>query len=665
VSPAAGARHHWPEYLAEALGLGLFMVSACGFAVLLFHPDSRVAAGMIDPILRRLLMGCAMGATAVALIYSPWGRRSGAHLNPATTLAFMRLGKVAPEDALFYVLAQFAGATLATVLLGVRFGAWMSDPAVHWVVTRPGPAGLLAAAAAELGISCGLMLVVLTVSNTPRVARWTGVSAGVMVAAYITLESPISGMSMNPARTFASAFAARDWTALWIYFLMPPAGMLLGSQLYLRWRGRRRVFCAKLQHDSGSPCIFCDWRSHRSDRTGALERTRIDARSAGTAGLAAHSDSESGPARPPGTHREEERATLQTRARLLAALTVGGLLLSLAGAGVAETRRTPAVRAVAAVGITVSDLDRCVDFYTNVLAFTRLDEFEATGTDLEHLEGVFGAHVRQARLRLGDETLDLTQYLAPEGRPFPTDSRSNDRWFQHVAIVVSDMDRAYETLRAHRVRYASTEPQRLPDWNHNAAGIRAFYFKDPEGHTLEIIWFPPGKGDPKWQGRTDRLFLGIDHTAIVVEDTDASLAFYRDGLGLRVAGESMNYGTEQEHLNNVFGARLRITALRAAQGPGIELLEYLAPRDGRPIPADERANDLVHWQTTLTVRDLDATVRDLSAQRARLVSSGPVEVQHPEFGFRAGCLVRDPDGHVMQLIGGAEAGDDRDAKRRR
>ena len=663
MSPETVVRRHWPEYLAEALGLGLFMVSACGFAALLFHPHSRVAQVMTDPILRRLLMGCAMGATAVGLIYSPWGRRSGAHLNPAITLAFMRLGKVAPQDAVFYALAQFAGATLATTLLGVRFAAWMSDPTVHWVVTRPGPAGPLPAAVAELGISFGLMLVVLTVSNTPRAARWTGVCAGVVVAAYITLESPVSGMSMNPARTFASAFAARDWTALWIYFLMPPAGMLLGAQVYLRWRGARRVFCAKLQHDSGSPCIFCDWRSRRSDRTGALERTRIDPRSPGTAGLGARSDPEPGNARRPAIRRQEGRSTLQAHTRLLVALTLVGLLLSPAGIGVAETRGAPAVRAVAMVGITVSDLDRCVDFYTNVLAFTRLDEFEATGTDLEHLEGVFGAHVRRARLRLGDETLDLTQYLAPEGRPFPADSRSNDRWFQHVAIVVSDMDRAYETLRAHRVRYASTEPQRLPDWNRNAAGIRAFYFKDPEGHTLEIIWFPPGKGDPKWQGRTDRLFLGIDHTAIVVEDTDASLAFYRDGLGLRVAGESLNYGTEQEHLNNVFGARLRITALRAAQGPGIELLEYLAPRDGRPMPADERANDLVHWQTTLAVRDLDATVRDLSAQRARLVSSGPVEVQHPELGFRAGCLVRDPDGHVMQLIAGA--GDDRDAKRRR
>ena len=139
-----------------------------------------------------------------------------------------------------------------------------------------------------------------------------------------------------------------------------------------------------------------------------------------------------------------------------------------------------------------------------------------------------------------------------------------------------------------RCSHASTGPQRLPETIPNAAGIRAFYFRDPDGHPLEVLQFPPDKGDPKWHAPSARLFLGIDHTAIVVADTRASLAFYRDVLGFRVAGESMNFGTEQEHLNNVPGARLRITGLRAPSGPGVELLEYLAPRDGRPFPADER-----------------------------------------------------------------------------
>src|SRR5262249_28521237 len=264
----------------------------------------------------------------------------------------------------------------------------------------------------------------------------------------------------------------------------------------------------------------------------------------------------------------------------------------------AQTRAdTPLVAGVDAVGMTVADVDRAADFFATVLSFEKTSEVEVAGDAYEHLEGVFGLRMRVVRMRLGDESIALTEYLAPRGRPAPPDSRSNDRWFQHIAIIVSDMDRAYEWLRQHRVEHASSGPQLLPSWNKSAAGIRAFYFKDADGDTLEILQFPPDKGDAKWHRPTDNLFLGIDHTAIVVADTDASLRFYRDLLGFRVTGESENYGTEQEHLNNVFGAHLRITSLRAAAGPGVELLEYLAPRDGRPFPADERANDLVHWQT--------------------------------------------------------------------
>jgi catechol 2,3-dioxygenase-like lactoylglutathione lyase family enzyme len=208
------------------------------------------------------------------------------------------------------------------------------------------------------------------------------------------------------------------------------------------------------------------------------------------------------------------------------------------------------------------------------------------------------------------------------------------------------MQRAYRRLRDHKVQHASSGPQRLPDWNKNAGGIEAFYFRDPDGHHLEILAFPPGKGDPRWRRTGGRLFLGIDHTAIVVADTDASLRFYRDTLGHRVAGESENYGLEQEHLNHVFGARLRITALRAAAGPGIEFLEYLAPRDGRPFPTDARANDLAHWQTRLTARSLDS----LAAARLTLVSPGAITLPDRALGFRKGMLVRDPDGHAVQLV---------------
>jgi catechol 2,3-dioxygenase-like lactoylglutathione lyase family enzyme len=183
----------------------------------------------------------------------------------------------------------------------------------------------------------------------------------------------------------------------------------------------------------------------------------------------------------------------------------------------------------------------------------------------------------------------------------------------------------------------------LPDWNPNAGGIKAFYFKDPDGHTLEILEFPQGKGLTKWHGRSDKLFLGIDHTAVVSASTDASLAFYRDVLGMTVAGTSENYGTEQEHLNNVFGARLRITALRAAAGPGVELLEYLAPTDGRPYPADAKANDLLHWQTIFATSDAVTAERALRSARVRFVSPGVVALGDTA---RSG-VVRDPDGHAV------------------
>lgn len=314
---------------------------------------------------------------------------------------------------------------------------------------------------------------------------------------------------------------------------------------------------------------------------------------------------------------------------------------------------TAAVAALAApvskvdsIGITVNDMDRAVDFYTNVLGFQRVDESEVADEAHERLYGVFGMRLHTVRLRLGDEDIELMEFLAPRGRPTPADSHSNDRWFQHVAIIVSDMDRAYALLRQHHVEHASSGPQVLPAWNPNAGGIAAFYFRDPDGNTLEILQFPPGKGDPKWQ-RKDRLFLGIDHTAIVVGDTDQSFAFYRDMLGLRIAGTSENYGVEQEHLNNVYGARLRITALRAAQGPGVELLEYLAPRTGRPMPLDTRSNDDWHWQINMQV---DVTSADSAIRKGKYqyVSPGPVQV-----GGMHELLVRDPDGHASMLMDSA------------
>ena len=330
-------------------------------------------------------------------------------------------------------------------------------------------------------------------------------------------------------------------------------------------------------------------------------------------------------------------------------VAVWGLLLFLTLAQASAQQEPPLVDHTDAIGITVSDMDRAVDFYSRVLTFAKVSDTEVAGDDYEHLNGVFGLRIRVVRMRLGDESIELTEYLAPQGRPIPVDSRSNDRWFQHIAIIVSDMDKAYRRLRQNKVQHASSGPQRLPDWNKNAAGIWAFYFKDPDGHPVEVLQFPADKGPEKWHRPTDKLFLGIDHTAVVVSDTEASVKFYRDLLGMHVAGESENYGTEQEHLNNVFGARLRITALRGAGGPGIELLEYLAPRDGRPFPLDEHANDLVHRQTMLVTQDADSASRRLYAAKIQFVSSGVIANQNGQLGFSKAFMVRDPDGHAVEI----------------
>jgi aquaporin Z len=245
---------HWPEYAIEAAGLGLFMMSACLFGALLYHPGSVVPQALPDPLLRRALMGLAMGLTAVALIYSPWGQQSGAHFNPAVTLTFLRLGRISGWDASFYVGAQFAGGVTGVILAATFTRGLIADRAVNFAVTVPGVWGAGVAFAAEVVISCGLMLLVLAVSNAPRLSRFTGLFAGALVAMYITIEAPLSGMSMNPARSFASAFSADVWTGFWVYLTAPMAGMLLAAELYRR--AHRPVWCAKLHHDNARRCIF-------------------------------------------------------------------------------------------------------------------------------------------------------------------------------------------------------------------------------------------------------------------------------------------------------------------------------------------------------------------------------------------------------------------------
>ena len=250
-------KQHWPEYLIEGACLGLFMISAFTFGTILEHPASPINEALPHPVFRRFLMGLAMGLTAIGIIYSPWGKQSGAHINPSTTLTFFRLGKVAKWDAIFYVIAQFIGGLIGALIASAALSTWVSHPAVHYVVTIPGAAGIAAAFVAEVAITFVLMTVILHISNNSRLHKLTGLCAGTLVAIYITLEAPVSGMSMNPARTFASAVPAHYWTALWIYFTAPLGGMLLAAEAYVRTRGKESVACAKLHHQNPTRCIFC------------------------------------------------------------------------------------------------------------------------------------------------------------------------------------------------------------------------------------------------------------------------------------------------------------------------------------------------------------------------------------------------------------------------
>lgn len=253
-------RSHWPEYLMEAWGLGMFMVSAGLFTILLEYPGSPAHQTIADPDVRRALIGLAMGLTAIGIIYSPWGQQSGAHLNPAVTLTFMRLRKVAAWDALFYILAQFAGGTLGVVLVALALREIFTEQPVLYAATLPGSQGAITAFIAEYVISLGLMLAVLWVSNTEKISRYTGIVAGILVATYITFEAPYSGMSMNPARTFASAAPGGMWHHIWIYFSAPVLGMLSAVEVYRLIKPKGRVKCAKLDHSPQRRCIHCGYQ---------------------------------------------------------------------------------------------------------------------------------------------------------------------------------------------------------------------------------------------------------------------------------------------------------------------------------------------------------------------------------------------------------------------
>jgi aquaporin Z len=259
-----GTGRHWPEYAIEAAGLASSLVVACTLGVWLVHPESAVVRALPNPLARRAVMGLAMGLTAIVLIYSPWGRRSGAHFNPATTLTFWRLGKIETGDAIGYVIGQAIGSLTGVVSAATVLGPALAHPRVRYVATMPGAAGATVAFGAEVVIAFVLMSVVLRVSNDAALARFTGLAAGALVAFYVTVEAPLSGMSLNPARSLGSAVPAHAWTAFWIYVAAPPLGMLAAAEVYVRRRGMDAVFCAKLHHDA-RPCLFrCRWRELRA-----------------------------------------------------------------------------------------------------------------------------------------------------------------------------------------------------------------------------------------------------------------------------------------------------------------------------------------------------------------------------------------------------------------
>jgi catechol 2,3-dioxygenase-like lactoylglutathione lyase family enzyme len=317
--------------------------------------------------------------------------------------------------------------------------------------------------------------------------------------------------------------------------------------------------------------------------------------------------------------------------------------------------RSGDVQRVKMIGFTVADVGREAEFFTNVLRFEKVSDFRVVGREYDTMQGVFNANMRIVHLQLGAQIVELTQYVSPStGRPIPVPSYSNDVWFEHMAIVVSDMDAAYKILQESNVRQISAYPITIPQTNPGAAGIKAIKFHDPERHDLELLYFPPGKGDPSWQKASNKLFIGLDHTAITVGSTEKGVAFYRDLLGLEVGGVTLNSGPTQEVLDNLFNDTCLVTAMMpAAAPPHIEFLDYKTPPGGRPIPADTKANDLWHWQTTVVTKDIQAVTDRLRDAGVRYITPEVVTIPEEvraQLGFTKAIIVRDPDGHAIRLV---------------
>jgi catechol 2,3-dioxygenase-like lactoylglutathione lyase family enzyme len=351
------------------------------------------------------------------------------------------------------------------------------------------------------------------------------------------------------------------------------------------------------------------------------------------------------------------RGAATARIAGVVAASVLVLLVAFSGhVGHARDRLSGEVQRVKMIGFTVADVDREANFFAKVLQFEKVSDFRVVGSEYDKMEGVFNANMRIVHLKLGEQIVELTQYVSPPtGRPIPVPSYSNDAWFQHMAIVVSDMDAAYKILQESNVQQIFANPITIPASNPGAAGIKAIKFRDPDGHDLELIYFPPGKGDPSWQKpAADKLFLGLSHTAMTVAGSDKSVMFYRDLLGLDVGGVTFNSGTTQDVLDNLFNDTCLVTEMMPVSAPPhIEFLDYKTPPGGRPMPGDTKANDLWHWQTTLVTKDIQAVTDRLRKAGAQFITPDVVAVPQeaqPQLGFKKAVMVRDPNGHAIRLI---------------
>jgi len=311
------------------------------------------------------------------------------------------------------------------------------------------------------------------------------------------------------------------------------------------------------------------------------------------------------------------------------------------------------IQSVEKVTITVSDVDKVKLFYIEALGAKEIKTTVFKKNELGLLFDISDptTEIKIALLQIGTEFIELQSFKGKniKSLPIPEDSRSNDLWFQHIAIVVPNMQKAFEAIQQKKATYVSTSPQTLPAYLPAASGISAFYFRDPDGHNLEVINFPKGKGNPRWQSDTTMPFAGIDHTAIGVSNTDAQYKFYKDILGMNIGGHSENYGTEQEHLNQVFGARLWITGMQGPKGFGIEFLQYLAPPGGRKYPVNSHVYDLWHWHTTIKVNDIDSVYKSCMAAKFKLISKGLVSVNNNDISYTKSFMVRDADGHAVLI----------------